>query len=112
MNSLFTLFELATIDEVRKRSITTPNKSCDLDRLPTTPLTARVDSLRGTITNIVKLSLVSGQFPDGFKHAHANLVLKKVSLPKDNLRSSKRIYKPSFVSKTLNSCNKSPQMSY
>ena len=67
--------------------MSSPNVSSDLDLLPTTLLKACLDSVLGQITNVTVLSLNSGQFPDDFKHGHVNPVLKKVSLPKDDLNN-------------------------
>ena len=49
----------ATVDEVRRIIMSSPNKSCDLDMLPTTLLKACLDILLYPITNIVNASLCS-----------------------------------------------------
>ena len=96
VNSLLASFEPATVDEVRKIIMSSPNKSCDLDPLPTVLLKACLDTLLKPITDIINASLCSGLFPDDFKHAHINPLLKKTSLPKEDLNS----YRPP-ISKIL-----------
>ena len=59
--------------------MSSPNKSCNLDPLPTTLLKACLDTLLKTIMDIIIASLFSGLFPDDFKHAHVNPLLKKTS---------------------------------
>ena len=45
VNSLLASFTPATVNEVRKIIMSSPNKSCDLDPLPTTLLKACIDTL-------------------------------------------------------------------
>ena len=87
----------ATVDEGRIIIKSSPNQSCDLDPLPTTLL----DTLLYSITNMVNVSLYSGVFPDNFKQVQVNLLLKKSTLPKENLNSYGPIYNLSFSSKVL-----------
>ena len=61
-----------------------PNKSCDLEPLPTTLLKVCLDTLLCPITNIINPSLCSGLFPGGFKQAQVSPFLKKTTLPKEN----------------------------
>ena len=75
VNSLLVSFEPATVDEVRKIIMSSPNKSCDLDPLPTVLLKACLDTLLKPITDIINASLCSGLFPDDFKHARFNPLL-------------------------------------
>ena len=77
------------------------NKSFDLDPLPTTLLKAWLDTLLYPITNIVNASMCSGLFPADFKQAQVNSLLKKSTLPKENLNSYIPISKLSFISKVL-----------
>ena len=64
-----------------------PSKSCDLDPIPTILLKACLDVLIKPITDIINASLCYGFFPDDFKCAHVNPVLKKPTLPKEELNS-------------------------
>ena len=101
INSILASFTLATIDEVRKIIVSSPNKSCDLDPLSTTLPKACLDTLFYPITNIINASLCSGLFPDDFKQAQVNPLLKKSTLPKENLNSYRPISNQSFISKVL-----------
>ena len=78
-----------------------PNKSRDLDPLPTIPLKACLDTLHKPITDIINASLCSGLFPDDFKHAHVNPLLKKTYLPKEDLNSYRPVSNLSAISKIL-----------
>ena len=60
VNSLLASFTSATVDEVRKKLMSAPNKSCDT--LSTTLMKACFDTLLYPITNIIKASLCSGLF--------------------------------------------------
>ena len=88
INSPLAAFTPATVGEVRKIIMSSPNKSCDLDPLPTTLLKACLHSLINPITNIINASPRSGKFQDYFKQAHVSPLLKKTSLPKDDLNMS------------------------
>ena len=101
VNSQLVSFEPATVDEVRKIIMSSPNKSCALDPFPTILLKACLDTLIGPITNIINASLCSGCFPDDFKYAHVTPLLKKSSLPKQDLNSYRPISNLSFISKIL-----------
>ena len=78
VNSLLASFIPATADEVRKIIMSSPNKSCDLDPLPTTLLKACLDTLHYPIT-----------------------IHFLRTLPKENLNSYKLISNLSFISKAL-----------
>ena len=101
VNSLLVTFEPATADEVNKISISSPNKSCELDPLPTVLLKSCLDTLLKPITDIMNASLCSGLFPDEFKHAHVNPLLKKTSLSKEDLNNYRPVSNLSFISKIL-----------
>ena len=101
VNSLLASFESATVDEVKKIIMSSPNKSCDLDPLPTVLLKACLDTLLKPITDIINASLCFGLFPDDFKHAHVNPLFKKTSLPKEDLNSYRPVSNISFISKIL-----------
>ena len=79
--------------------MSSPNKSCELDLLPTILLKVYFDTLLYPITNIINLTLCSGLFPDDFKQAQINPLLKKSSLPKENLNSYIPISNLSFFSR-------------
>ena len=101
LNSKLTSFEPATTTEVEKIIMSSPNKSCDLDPLPTILLKACLDVLIKPITDIINASLCSGLFPEDFKCAHVNPILKKTTLAKEDLNSYRPISNLSFISKIL-----------
>ena len=100
VNSLLVSFEPATADEVKKIIMPSPNKSCDLDTLPTVLLKSCLDTLLKPITDIIN-ALCSGLLPDNFKHARVNPLLKKTSLPKEDLNSYRPVSNLSSISKIL-----------
>ena len=99
LNYQLASFELATTAEVRKIIMSLRNKSCYFDPLPTILLKACLDVLIRPNTDIINTPLCSGLFPEDFKCAHVNPILKKTTLPKEELNS----YRPitSFISKIL-----------
>ena len=101
VNSLLVSFEPATADEVKKIIMSSPNKSCELDPLLTVLLKSCLDTLLKPITDIINASLCSGLFPDDFKHAHVNPLLKKTSLSKEDLNNYRPVSNLSFISKIL-----------
>ena len=101
ISSLLSSFTPATAEEVRQIIMSSPNKFCDLDPMLTVLLKACIDTLLGTITNIVNVSLRTGIFPHDFKQAHVNPLLKKTTLSKDNLKNYRPVSNLSFISKIL-----------
>ena len=101
LNSKLTSFEPATTTEVKKIIMSSQNKSCDLDPLPTILLKACLDVLIKPITDIINASLCSDLFPEDFKCAHVNPILKNTTLSKEDLNSYKPISNLSFISKIL-----------
>ena len=72
-----------------------PNKSCDLDPLPTILLKACLDVFIRPITYIINASLPSGLFPEDV------MFLRKITLPKEELNIYRHISNHSFISKIL-----------
>ena len=101
VNYLLVSFEPATADEVKKIIMSSPNKSCELDPLPSVLLKSCLDTLLKPITDIINASLCSGLFPDDFKHAHVNPLLKKTYLSKEDLNNYRPVSNLSFISKIL-----------
>ena len=98
LNSQLTSFQPATTTEVRKIIMSSPNKSCDLDPLPTILLKACLDVLIRPITDIINASLCYGLFPEYFKCAHVNPIRKKTTLSKEELNSYRPNSNLSFIS--------------
>ena len=59
VKSRMTCFELATADEVRKLIINSPNKTCDLDPIPTELLKSCLDVSLVPITQMVIIDFSS-----------------------------------------------------
>ena len=96
-----TSFEPATADEVKKLILSSQDKSCDLDPLPTKLLKTCLDILLTPIPNIVNLSLESGSFPDVLKVSHITPLLKKPSLSKDDMKNYRSVSNLNFISKII-----------
>ena len=94
-------FSPASEDEIRRLIMASPNKSCDLDPIPTPLLKSCIDVLTTPITAIVNLSLSQGIFPMSFKTAHVAPLLKKPSLSKDEMKNYRPVSNLSFISKIL-----------
>ena len=70
-------FQTMSEDRVLKIIKSTPNKSCDLDPIPTSLVLDCISVLLTPITNIVNYSLQEASFPSCFKTAHVTLFFKK-----------------------------------
>ena len=99
-----TVFKRTSLTEVVKLIWLAPNKSCELDHIPTFLLKPCLHTLIVPITKIINLSLCSGVFPSHFKHACIN-ILKKPSLPINDQNSYRSISNLSFISNILENCN-------
>src|SRR6478609_6852280 len=91
----------ATTAEVRKIILTSSSTTCCLDSIPTSLLKSCIDVLITPITILVNLSLSEGSFPANFKTATVRPLLKKHSLPHEDLSSYCPISNLNFVSKVL-----------
>ena len=74
---------------------------CELDSIPTFLLKLCFDELGPTIINIINFSLSEGIFPSSFKQAIVHPLLKKPSLPDDDLTNFCLISNLNFISKIL-----------
>ena len=81
--------------------ISSPTKSCMLDPWPTFLVKDCVDVLLPSITKLVNLSLTQGSFPCNFKKAVVTPLLKKQSLPKDELKNYRPVSGLCFISKLV-----------
>ena len=77
------------------------SKSCDLDPIPTSVLKNCLDILITPITDIINISMETSTFPQNFKEAHVRPLLKKKSLPKNELKNYRPVSNLSFISKIL-----------
>ena len=97
----FNTFMPVTEDEVHKCISESPTKSCSLDPIPTFLLKDCLDILLPSITKLVNYSLIEGSFPNSFKKVVVTPLIKKASLPRNDLKN----YRPGsgvcFLSKLV-----------
>ena len=96
-----TEFHPATADEIRKIINSSPNKSCDLDPIPTWLLNKCGDSLVLLIQGIVNMSLTSAYMPHDLKKAILTPIIKKLFLDPEVLNNFRPISNLSFISKII-----------
>ena len=94
-------FNPTTFSEIRNLIFSSQNKQCELDSIPTFLLKLCFDELGLTIINIINFSLSEGIFPSSFKQAIVHHLLKKPSLPDDDLNNIRPISNLNFISKIL-----------
>lgn len=94
-----TFFRPASVDEITRLILSSPNKQCESDPIPTSLLKQCVSVLAPVITRIVNASLASGYFPPVFKQSIVTPLLKKPTLDSDNLSNYRPISNLSFLSK-------------
>ena len=94
-------FDPTTFSEIRNLIFSSQNKPCELDSIPTFLLKLCFDELGPTIINIINFSLSEGIFPSSFKQAIVHPLLKKPSLPDDDLSNFRPISNLNFISKIL-----------
>ena len=97
----FDLFKSVSEDEVRKVITKSPTKSCLLDPWPTFLVKECLDILLPSITKLVNCSLTEGAVPAGFKKATVSPLIKKSSLPPDELKNYRPVSGLSFISKLV-----------
>ena len=90
-------FRKVSHDEVAKALLSSSERYCDLDPVPTSLLKQCLSVLLPTITNIVNPSLSSRTFPDQFKHSVLKPLLNKSNLDRASLSSYRRISNLPFI---------------
>jgi hypothetical protein len=88
-------------DEVLKLLAKCPNKSCELDPLPTSLVKECSQQFASPIADIVNKSLSSGTVPSSFKQAVVRPLLKKPGLDKDVFKNYRPVSNLCFISKVL-----------
>ena len=83
----FSSFQLVSKIEVLKFIKESPSKTCSLDPWPTLLVKRCIDILLPSITKLVNLSFQDGVFPEPFKYAIVTPLIKKTSLPKEDLKN-------------------------
>ena len=96
-----TVFTQVTQDEIAKIIGKSPTNPCLLDPLPTFLIKECIDILLPSITKLVNFSLSEGLVPDGFKKAVVTLLIKKASLPVEDLKNYRPVSGLSFISKLV-----------
>ena len=94
-------FNCASKKEVKAIIMKSPNKSCELDPVPTWLLKSCVDELLPIITAIINTSLKSSHVPLDFKCARIRPLLKKPGLDPDILKNYRPVSNLPFISKVL-----------
>ena len=97
----FAEFELVTEDFVKTVVQEMPQKSCDLDPIPTSVLYDCLDEIIPIVISIMNKSLSSGIVPHCFKHALVKPLLKKASLDPNCLKHYQPVSNLPFLSKVL-----------
>ena len=80
-------FKEVSDEEIQKAIMKSPTKSCLLDPWPSFLVKEGLDILVPSITKLVKCSLSEGVVPVDFKKAVVTPLIKKASLPPDDLKS-------------------------
>ena len=95
------VFERASEDGIKKLILNSSSKSCNLDPIPTSVLKNCLDILITPITDIINISMETSTFLQNFKEAHVRPLLKKTSLPKNELKNYRPLSNLSCISKIL-----------
>ena len=96
-----TVFTQVTQDEIGKIISKSPTKSCLLDPLPTFLIEECIDILLPSITKLVNCSVREGLVPDGLKKAVVTPLIKKASLPVDDLKNYRPVSGLRVISKLV-----------
>ena len=90
-----------TIQEIERLIAKIPNKSCQLDPIPTWLLKQCSEQLAPMITNIVNLSLSTSQVPCSMKKALVRPLLKKANLDPERLKNFRPVSNLPTIEKLL-----------
>ena len=96
-----TVFTQVTEDEIDKIISKSPTKSCLLDPLPTFLIKECIDILLPSISKLANCSLIEGLVPEGFRKAAVTPLIKKASLPVEDLKNYHPVSGLSFISKLV-----------
>ena len=101
LSSHLTEFTLVTSADVLQLIHKSASKSCGLDPIPTSLLKEHAVTPAPTITNIVNLSLLTGEVPAEIKQAVVTPLLKKSSLDPNILKNYRPVSNLSYISKLM-----------
>jgi len=108
----FSVFTPASESEVYNIMSNCPSKQSDSDPIPTWLLKECSSVLVHTITNIINLSLISGQFHPTLEESVISPLLKKPTLDKEELSNYRPISNLSLISKIIERVVKSRLMDH
>ena len=94
-------FKQVSQEKIRKIIMKSPTKSCLLDPWPTFLVKECLDILLPSITRLVNCSLSEGVVPDEFKKAIVTPLIKKSSLPPNDLKNYRPVSGLGFISKLV-----------
>ena len=94
-------FEMVTNDDILAAIMSSPNKQCDLDHVPTGLLKNCAVLLAPVVSQIINASLRTGHFPSSWKHAKVTPILKKAGLDSSIPSSYRPVSNLTFLSKVL-----------
>ena len=97
----FSCFKQVSQEEIRKIIMKSFTKSCLLDPWPTFLVKECIDILLPSITKLVNCSLSEGVVPDEFKKAIVTPLIKKSSLPPNDLKNYRPVSGLGFTSKLV-----------
>ena len=97
----FRSFQLVSEIEVLKFIKESPSKTCSLDPGPTFLVKRCIDNFLPLLTKLVNLSLKNCVFPQPFKNAIVTPLIKKTSLPKEDLKNYWLVSRLSFLLKLV-----------
>ena len=97
----FSCFKQVSQEEIRKIIIKSSTKSCLLDPWPTFLVKECIDIKLPSITRLVNCSLSESIVPDGFKQAIVTPLIKKSSLPPNELKTYRLVSGLDFISKLV-----------
>ena len=95
----FDSFNEVSDEEIQKAIMKSPTKSCLLDPWPTFLVKECLDILVPSITKLVNCSLSEGVVPADCKKTVVTPLIKKSSLPPDNLKNYRPVSGLCFISK-------------
>ena len=106
-----TCFRDMTEDKIKNIIMHSLSKSCDLDPLPTTLLTACIDVLVPIITEMVNFSLRLGSVSKTLKVAHVQPLLKKLGMALLD-KNYRPVLNLSFIPKIIEKCDAEHLLDY
>ena len=101
VSNLWSSFKSVSLDDISALVTKMKPSSCSSDILPCRLFSKVFEVIAPWVTKMVNLSLTAGVFPDTFKHAIVEPLLKKTGLDPTDLSNFRPISKLPFLSKIL-----------